>query len=78
MSHYDGDLRQYLEKFNKEGKQYGVKDEPKSTGYYPDEREAKAQLLANQRITLEKQLFNRAIKTFNDAISSIDKRVKLS
>jgi len=75
MSHYDGDLRQYLEKFNKEGKQYGVKDEPKLTGYYPDEREAKAQLLANQRITVEKQLFNRAVKTFNDGISSIDKRV---
>ena len=75
MSHYEGELSQYLENFNKDGKQFGVRDEPKSNVAYPDEREAKAQLLANQLISKEKHLFNRAVKTFNDASSAIEKRV---
>lgn len=76
MSHYDGELvSQHFESFNKMGKQFGVRDEPKSNIAYPDEREAKAQLLANQLISQEKQIFNRALKTFNDAVSGIEKRV---
>jgi hypothetical protein len=75
MNNYNGELKDYLEKFSKDGKQFGIKDEPKSDIAYPDEREAKAQLLANQFITQEKQLFSRAIKTFNDAFSAVEKRV---
>ena len=73
--HYDGELRTHFDKCSKNGTTWGLKDEPKFNSDFPDERESGIQLLARKPISDEQVLFNRKVKSYQDNVSIIEKRI---